>query len=273
MPPHAVSCVTRGATGAGYGREVTNATPAAAPPACSERVVGVNHVGLSVLDLEAAVETLTAQRFSHISGFAWTSGAADVDAALGLSGSAAEVAVLQGANAYLEVFAYSAPVPRPAEDSGVQAEWVDTAAGPWLRSVRWPAADAAAAEAWWSALTPQVGVQPLGAAAPGAGPARRRMCDLGGNHVCLDVVGIDAVFADLVERGATYGRAPAPMPGGLASVGYLWDPWGNAFELLESHDERATLWRGRLGGAVGPVPAGDGAPPAGSAPPGGRVGG
>jgi hypothetical protein len=56
-------------------------------------------------------------------------------------------------------------------------------------------------------------------------------------------------------------------------VGYLWDPWGNAFELLESHDERATLWRGRLGGSVGPVPADDGVPPRGAAPPGGRVGG
>ena len=241
------------------------------------RIVGVNHVGLSVMDLEAAVKTLTAQRFSHISGFAWTTGAAEVDAALGLEGSAAEVAVLQAANAYLEVFAYSSPVPREGAGGGVQAEWVETPAGPWLRSVRWPAVDAAPVQAWWAALTPEVGVAPLdppaaGAAADAAadGPPRR-MCDLGGNHVCLDVVGIDAVFATLVARGATYGRPPAAMPGGLASVGYLWDPWGHAFELLESHDERATLWRGRLGGSVGPVPPGDGAPPGGPTAAGGRV--
>lgn len=213
--------------------------------------MGVNHVGLSVVDLEATVKTLAAQRFSHIAGFAWTTGAAEVDAALGLTGSAAEVAVLQGANAYLEVFAYSSPPPRDGAASGVQADWADTAAGPWLRSVRWPAADPAAVKAWWSAVTDEVGVAPLDPGVPDGSAAPRRTCDLGGNHLCLDVVGIDAVFTALVTRGATYGRPPAPMPGGLASVGYLWDPWGNAFELLESHDERATLWRGRLGGSVG----------------------
>ena len=156
---------------------------------------------------------LTARQFSHIAGFAWTTGTAEVDAALGLEGSAAEVAVLQGANAYLEVFAYSSPSPRDGAASGVQADWADTAAGPWLRSVRWPAADAAAVATWWADVTDEVGVAPLDPNASLGGAPPRRMCDLGGNHVCLDVVGIDAVFAGLVARGATYGRPPAPMPG------------------------------------------------------------
>ena len=75
---------------------------------------GIHHVGLSTPDLDRLVEF-----YRDVMGFevVMTSEWRDreiIDRMVGLSGSAARQVMLKAGNAYLEVFEYDSPTPRPA---------------------------------------------------------------------------------------------------------------------------------------------------------------
>lgn len=221
-----------------------------------------------------------------IGGFSWEAGNTAADAGLGLADTAADVLLINAGNCFLEAFQWRNPVGAPRngpafgpltwevvdpeavwaaarevgcaiaadgsfqDPAGVRTFLVavagdDAADGcspliRRLRSVGLGANDPAATAAWWADVTDvTLHHHPDGGVAD-------RICDLGANHLCIDVAGIDAVHADLTARGMRSYTPPARMPGGHAAVGYGWDPFGNALELLESFDEDAALSRHRL---------------------------
>jgi catechol 2,3-dioxygenase-like lactoylglutathione lyase family enzyme len=245
------------------------------------QVIGVNHIGISVRDLPAARAFWGALGFEPHLEFAWPVGTAPADEALALVGSAAEVVVLRSATSYLELFAFSAPptAPRPVDAPGVSgvdvvvadldatlsvlaglgrpvdraqqaattrcpegtAVSVTQGSAPGLATVRVRVAD--------PATSPLTGLVPLGpvglATVPGASVPACAPCDLGANHVCLDVVGIADVRNGL-GSGVGWHHGITASSGGIASVCYGTTVDGVVVELLESHAPEAALSRTTL---------------------------
>lgn len=245
------------------------------------QVLGVNHIGVSVRELDAARAFWGALGFGPHLEFAWPAGSAPADEALGLVGSAAEVVVLRADRCYLELFAFSAPVPaeRPGTAPGITGVAVEvpdlTNALDRLRELGHEVTDDGAG-AWTrcpDATPVHVGTGPrtgltqvlVRVTEPGsspltgfvdAGPVALRTepggtgpvcspCDLGANHVCLDVSGIDEVRTGLGADVGWHHQVTASS-GGVASVCYGTTRDGVVIELLESHAPEAALSRTRL---------------------------
>ena len=209
--------------------------------AAPARTLGVNHVGVSVSDLDAArgfwVEQLG---FVEVGGWTWPVGTAPSDAALDLEGTSASVALLRAGSMHLELFEFHAPAPAPRDPSAAVAAGLghvalavtDVAAvtarlgaagAPVLAE---PGAGEGAAGAAWVA-DPDGNLVELVTAAPGrgyglgglevrahppAGPddpaptAPRRDDVLGVHHVAIGVAGAPGSGA---ARWATYADARA----------------------------------------------------------------
>ncbi len=241
-------------------------------------VVAINHVGVSVADLEAArgfwVDGLGA---SEHGGFGWPVGTAPADESLATEGTAAEVVLLRTDAAFLELFAFSAPTPaeRPDGVPGVIGlDWAvadpaaarDRALAAGARThgpdeVRCPDGTEVRLVAAGDGPRGLVGVR-LRVADPAAhvldavpgpvahtllGGATRppaRPVDLGVNHLCLDVTGIAALRADL--DGVRWHHEVTESSGGIAAVCYGTTADGVLVELLESRSPEAFLSRCRL---------------------------
>ncbi|WP_262852858.1 VOC family protein [Mumia quercus] len=241
------------------------------------RVVALNHVGVSVADLEAArrfwVDGLGAAEHG---AFGWPVGTAPADESLATEGTAAEVVLLRTDAAFMELFAFASPTPavREPQAPGVKGlVWASpdpdatraralavggTAAGE--RCVTCPdgtpvtlvATDGPSGlvgvlvrvgDADAHALPPvpgPVAVEVLG----GASGSPARPVDLGVNHLCLDVDGIDGVRATL--EGTRWHHDVTESSGGIAAVCYGTSRDGVLVELLESRSPDAFLSRTRL---------------------------
>ncbi len=244
-------------------------------------VIGVNHIGVSVRDLGAAAAFWSAVGFTGHLEFAWPAGTRPADEALGLVDSAAQVAVLRSATSYLELFEFSAPAPaaRPEGAPGVCAVEVAVAdvsgAVAVLESLGHTVADDGGTrqvrcpdgtpvtlrEGPVAGLTavrlrvadprrsPLARLVPSGAVAlrlePGASRPPSAPCDLGANHVCLDVDAIADVRSGLGD-GVAWHHEVTASSGGKASVCYGTTRDGVVVELLESHIPDAALARARL---------------------------
>lgn len=245
-------------------------------PAASSGVLAVNHVGISVRDLEAAHRFWTGALGALDHGaFGWPVGSAPADESLALEGTAAEVVLLRTETAFLELFAFGSPTPEPRGDGA-----------PGVRSLTWAVPDVVRAEDAVVRLggtreaagrvrcpdgvavrlvpatrgTGLVGVEVLVEAThahlladvpgpvavelvPGAASSRPRPVDHGVNHVCLDVDGIDAVRAGSPTR---WHHPVTESSGGAAAVCYGTTHDGVLVELLESRAGSAFLSRTRL---------------------------
>jgi catechol 2,3-dioxygenase-like lactoylglutathione lyase family enzyme len=240
-------------------------------------VVAVNHVGVSVADLDAARTFWGALGFVEVGGWTWGPGTAPADEALGVTGTAATVSILASPTSYLELFAFAAPVAAPRDPTspgidevtvsvadldatisalralGHQAEGATTRCpdgtlvrlrddGPrGLRRVVLRVPDPAASPLLAVAPDEPVALDAVGGA---SGPVARA-CDLGANHVCLDVEGIAGVRGALGD-GVRWHHQVVASSGGIASVCYGTTVDGVLVELLESHSADATLSRARL---------------------------
>ncbi|WP_127480080.1 VOC family protein [Nocardioides pantholopis] len=244
------------------------------------RIVALNHVGVSVADLDRArafwVGGLGALEHG---GWSWPVGTAPADESLATPGTAADVALLRTDTAFLELFAFSAPRPEPRSDRA-----------PGVAGLAWGVPDVAAARARGIAAGGRPDPSaPAGLRCPDGTPVRlvaapegptglvgvtvrvpdpaahvvrdvpgpvahevvggadappARPVDLGVNHVCLDVAGIAAVRADL--DGVRWHHDVTESSGGIAAVCYGTTADGVLVELLESRSPEAFLSRCRL---------------------------
>lgn len=81
-------------------------------------VTGLNHVGLSTPDLSRALAFYRdALGFTELMSFGWESGNPAADAGLGLTDTAAQVAVLTTGTSFLEVLHFDSPTPRRFDES------------------------------------------------------------------------------------------------------------------------------------------------------------
>ena len=240
-------------------------------------VVGLNHIGVSVRDLDVARTFWTTLGFVEVTGWTWPVGTAPADEALGVVGTSAAVSILASPASYLELFAFAAPTPsvRPAGAPGVAEVTVavpDLAVvAAALERLGRPAVDArttcpdgtavALVEGGLPGLrrvlvrVPDLQVSPLLAVAPdhpvaldavaGGDRAAPRPYDFGANHVCLDVEGIAGVRGAFGD-GVRWNHPVTSSSGGIASVCYGTTVDGVLVELLENHTEDATLSRARL---------------------------
>lgn len=226
-------------------------------------VIALNHVGVSVADLDRAkafwIDELGA--LDH-GGFGWPVGTAPADESLATEGTSAQVALLRTDAAFVELFAFASPTPEPraAGTPGVAAlVWAvrDDRRGP----VRCPdgtpielvpAGDGPAGLVGVTLRIPDPAAHRLpgipgpvavtvvgGAEAPAARPV-----DLGVNHLCLDVAGIADVRARL--GGVRWHHDVTESSGGIAAVCYGTTDDGVLVELLESRSPEAFLSRCRL---------------------------
>jgi catechol 2,3-dioxygenase-like lactoylglutathione lyase family enzyme len=77
---------------------------------------GIHHTAISTGDLERALEFYRdLLGFEVVFEFAWPKGSDLADQITGLKGSASKIAMLRAGNAYLEIFQYQAPPPRPVD--------------------------------------------------------------------------------------------------------------------------------------------------------------
>lgn len=239
----------------------------------SSGIVALNHVGVSVADLDRAkafwIDGLGA--LDH-GGFGWPVGTAPADESLATEGTAAEVVLLRTDTAFIELFAFHSPKPevRPPTSPGVVAlAWAvpDVAA---VRArlgldddeaVRCPDGTAVALRPSEGGPTGLVGVtlqvldptrHPLPAVpgpvtvqvVGGADLQAARPVDFGVNHLCVDVDGIGAVRAGL--DGVRWHHDVTESSGGIAAVCYGTTDDGVLVELLESRSPEAFLSRCRL---------------------------
>lgn len=240
-------------------------------------LVALNHVGVSVRDLAVAHRFWTEALGAEDHGaFGWPVGSAPADESLDLVDTAAEVVLLRTDAAFLELFAFSSPAPavRPHDAPGVTGlTWAvaDVAAtkeaavrlGGRVEGegvVRCP--DEVRIELVPArGATGLVGVEVrvgttrdhLLADVPGpvrletvagAGASRPRPVDLGVNHVCLDVHGIDAVRS--AQAQVRWHHPVTVSSGGAAAVCYGTTSDGVLVELLESRAKTAFFHRCRL---------------------------
>ncbi|WP_243060665.1 VOC family protein [Nocardioides sp. SR21] len=226
-------------------------------------VVALNHVGVSVADLDRArafwIDELGA--LDH-GGFGWPVGTAPADESLATEGTSAEVALLRTDAAFLELFAFASPAPAPrAPGTPGVASLVWAVRDDRRGMVHCPdgtpvelvaAGDGPAGLVGVTVRVPDPGVHPL-PAVPGpvavtvvdggdAEPARP--VDLGVNHLCLDVAGIAGVRAGLQD--VRWHHDVTESSGGIAAVCYGTTADGVLVELLESRSEDAFLSRCRL---------------------------
>jgi catechol 2,3-dioxygenase-like lactoylglutathione lyase family enzyme len=240
-------------------------------------VVGINHIGVSVADLDAARGFWSALGFTEVAGWTWPVGTAPADEALALQGTSATVAILAAPSSFLELFAFHAPEPAPrdpaapgvaevtvavddlAATTSALAELGHEVAGSstlcpdgtrvhlvedaprGMRRVVLRVADPASSPLL--AVAPDAPIS-LDAVAGATGPTALP-CDLGANHVCLDVEGIAGVRGAFGD-GVAWHHAVTSSSGGIASVCYGTTVDGVLVELLESHSPDATLHRARL---------------------------
>lgn len=240
-------------------------------------VVGINHIGVSVADLDAARAFWTALGFAEVAGWTWPVGTTPADEALALTGTSATVAILAAPSSFLELFAFHAPEPQRRDADAPGVAEVTVAVDDLARTTAALAdlgRDVVGARTTCPDGTPVLLVEdaprgmrrvvlrvtdpaasPLLAVAPddpvsldavaGAHGAPARACDLGANHVCLDVegiVGVRGAFGD----GVAWHHGVTSSSGGIASVCYGTTVDGVLVELLESHSPDATLHRARL---------------------------
>jgi len=79
-------------------------------------ILGLHHIGIATDDVGAAVGFYRdLLGFEPVAEGAWEPGSARHDALTALTGSAARYIVLRRGHTYLELFAYSAPRPRPGD--------------------------------------------------------------------------------------------------------------------------------------------------------------
>ena len=244
------------------------------------RLVALNHVGISVRDLEAArgfwVEALGATPHG---AFGWPVGSAPADESLALVDTAAEVVLLRTDVAYMELFAFSSPAPadRPTGSPGVtELTWATGDLAATLRAVTEHGGAVleddlvscpdgtrirlvAAVPGRRGLISAEVLVaeragHPLdGLPGPvslrlreGARPGHPSPVDHGVNHVCLDVDGIGDVRAAL--RGMRWHHPVTESSGGAAAVCYGTTADGVLVELLESRSDSAFFARCHLVG-------------------------
>ncbi|MCL3818626.1 VOC family protein [Aeromicrobium wangtongii] len=245
-------------------------------------VIALNHVGVSVADLDRArsfwVDILGAT--DHVA-FAWPVGTGPADEVFATEGTSAAMALLRTDCAFLELFAFGSPTPatRPAASPGVAAlAWAvpDVAA---VRArlglgadeqVRCPDGTPVELRAADGGPTGLVAVtvrvpdpaRHLLATVPGPVPVTvvggadahaARPVDLGVNHLCLDVAGIAAVRAGL--DGVLWHHDVTESSGGKAAVCYGTTYDGVLVEISESRSPDAFLARSRLKhpGVLGPA--------------------
>lgn len=240
-------------------------------------VVGINHIGVSVADLDAARAFWSALGFVEVAGWTWGPGTTPADDALALDGTAATVSILAAPSSYLELFAFTSPEPAPrdpaapgiAEITVAVADLPGTADA--LARLGHDVVDAETccpdgtlvrlvedgtrgmrrvllriADPQSSPLLAVAPDEPISLdAVDGATAAPARACDLGANHVCLDVEGIAGVRGAFGD-GVAWHHAITSSSGGIASVCYGTTVDGVLVELLESHSPDATLHRARL---------------------------
>ncbi|TKI62406.1 hypothetical protein FC770_08420 [Nocardioides jishulii] len=240
-------------------------------------MVAVNHVGVSVAELGVARDFwIHALGASDHGGFSWPVGTVPADESLALTGTAAEVALLRTETSFLELFAFASPVPgeRAADAPGVTSlVWaVDDPASTMERVPAWGGSvlepDLVASPEGvrlrlvdGSQGTGLVGVEvrvgdasghllagvpgPVAVALrPGALGPTPVPVDLGVNHVCLDVDGIDEVRAGAAD--VAWHHPVTESSGGAAAVCYGTTDDGVLVELLESRTDQAFLARCRL---------------------------
>ena len=68
---------------------------------------------------------------------------------------------------------------------------------------------------------------------PQAVPEPRRACDVGCNHVALQVDDLDSLHEKLLAEGIEFNIAPTISSEGFAKVTYCRDPEGVLVELVE----------------------------------------
>ena len=71
---------------------------------------------------------------------------------------------------------------------------------------------------------------------PQAVPAEGRACDVGCNHVALQVEDIGALYDRLTAAGIRFHAPPSGVPGGGARIAYCRDPEGVVVELVQLGD-------------------------------------
>lgn len=64
-------------------------------------------------------------------------------------------------------------------------------------------------------------------------PPARRACDVGCNHVSIEVDDLDGLHETLAQHGFRFHAPPAVSPDGAAKVAYCRDPEGVIVELVE----------------------------------------
>lgn len=64
-------------------------------------------------------------------------------------------------------------------------------------------------------------------------PEPRRACDVGCNHIALQVDDLDALYQNLVAEGIEFNVAPTVSAEGIAKFTYCRDPEGVLVELVE----------------------------------------
>ena len=228
------------------------------------RVVALNHVGVSVADLDRARDFWTSLGAEDHGGFAWPVGTAPADESLATPDTAASVAILRTDAAFLELFAFSSPAPaaRPAGAPGVtELVW---AVPPGAATGRTtcpdgtpialvPAGDGPCGLVGVRVQVPAPSAHPLPpvpgpvsvAVDGGADGTPARPVDLGVNHLCLDVAGIAPLRSSLAA-GVDWHHDVTESSGGIAAVCYGTTHDGVLVELLESRTDDAFLARCRL---------------------------
>ena len=77
---------------------------------------GIHHTAISTGDIERALGFYRdLLGFEVVFEFGWPKGTDQADQITGLDGSASKIAMLRAGNAYLELFQYEAPPPRPGD--------------------------------------------------------------------------------------------------------------------------------------------------------------
>ena len=227
-------------------------------------VVAVNHVGVSITDLDRArafwIDELGAL---DRGGFGWPVGTAPADESLATEGTSAQVALLRTDAAFVELFAFSSPPPAAAAAGapGVAALTWAVRAGHRRGLVHCPdgtaielvaAGDGPAGLVGVTVRVPDPATHPLPAVpgprgvavVDGALDPAARPVDLGVNHLCLDVAGIADLRAEL--PGVRWHHDVTQSSGGIAAVCYGTTTDGVLVELLESRSPEAFLSRCRL---------------------------
>ena len=252
----------------------------------SSGFIAINHVGISVRDL-AEAQRFWCEGLGAVDhgGWSWPVGTAPADASLATDGTAASVALLRTDTAFLELFAFSSPRPEAGRRGvgvpGVTAltwavpdipETLDNvvyAGGTCLSTaerdvVRCPDGTIVQlverAEGGHGLVGVRLAVpDPAHFVVPrvpgpvrldlerGADASPARPTDLGVNHLCFDVDGIDEVRSGLAAM--SWHHDVTESSGGKAAVSYGTTSDGILIELLESRSSEAHLARCHL--AVG----------------------